>query len=215
MFTGIIRHVGVVQEVSPTPAGIRLVIDAGPLAGGLAPGDSLCVGGACLTAADVKGTSAGFDLVRETLDRTTLGRLQVGSAVNLEPALALGGKLDGHLVQGHVDAVAVVRAIRTAGQHVVEFDAPRELTDQMVPKGSVALDGVSLTIAELTDGRFAVALVPTTLRRTTLGALRRSSRVNVEADLIGKYVRRYLSAAGAGLGPAGLTPEKLREHGFM
>ena len=218
MFTGIIRHVGVVEAVRRSAGGARLAIDLGPLAKGLAPGDSVAVNGVCLTAAEVRGSRVEFDVVSETLSRTTLGALGPGDPVNLERALAVGGRLDGHLVQGHVDGVATVHAVSTGAQRGLEFDAPPDLAAAMVPKGSVAVDGVSLTLVDVAAGRFSVALVPTTLAETTLARLRVGDRVNVETDLIGKYVLKYLQQAtgqapGAGA-QAGLTPQKLKEAGF-
>ena len=211
MFTGIVQHVGRVTDVSATSAGKRLRIDLGPLAEALAPGASLAVDGVCLTASAVAGAEAEFDAVPETLGRTTLDPLVCGSRVNLERPLAAGDPLDGHIVLGHVDGTArVVRVDRSTSGHVVHL-AAAELTGQMVPKGSVALAGVSLTIAALGDGRFSVALVSATLQRTTLGELRSADLVNVELDVIGKYVRRWLAELS---GPGGLTIKKLREAGF-
>ena len=211
MFTGIIRHVGRLGAVSTTPAGRKFTVDVGPIAERLAPGDSVAVNGACLTAAEVRGGEADFDVIAETLRRTTLGELRSGARVNLEPALCPADGLDGHIVQGHVDGVASVAAVRTAGgEQLWEFAAP-ELTGEMVAKGSVAVDGVSLTLAEVGEDRFRVALVPTTLAETTLGDLGPGDKVNVECDLIGKYVRRYLEQlSGAG----GLSMDALRRSGF-
>ncbi len=212
MFTGIVQHVGRVTDVSATSAGKRLRIDLGPLAEALAPGASLAVDGVCLTASAVAGAEAEFDAVPETLGRTTLGPLVCGSRVNLERPLAAGDPLDGHIVLGHVDGTArVVRVDRSTSGHVVHLAAAAELTGQMVPKGSVALAGVSLTIADLGEGRLSVALVPATLQRTTFGELRSADLVNVELDVIGKYVRRWLAELS---GPGGLTIKKLREAGF-
>ena len=211
MFTGIVRHVGTVTGVRPGPSGRRLSIDLGPLAEALAVGDSVAVAGACLTAARVAGRTAEFDVMGETLSRTTLGTLAAGSRVNLERSLRLGDGLDGHLVQGHVDGLAEVRAIHRGGQHLIEFAACGSLTDQMVPKGSVAIDGVSLTLVGVGEGTFRVALIPTTLAQTTLGGLRVGEKVNVEADIIGKYVRRQLGTSAAG---EGITMEKLEQAGF-
>ena len=214
MFTGIIRQVSVVERLAAAPAGARLAIDVGPLAAELAAGGSLAVNGACRTVAAVGGAAAEFDVVAETLARTTLGALRRGSRVNLETPLRLGGALDGHLVLGHVDGVAEVRCVRRGGQHLVEFAAARELTDLMVSKGAVALDGVALTQTALADGRFAVALIPATLERTTLARLAAGSKVNVETDVIGKYVRRCLGAGGSAPAAGGLSLEKLKENGF-
>jgi len=195
-------------------------VELGPLAEGLGAGDSVAVGGACLTVTAVAGGAADFDVVPETLARTTLGELRPAARVNLERALRLGEPVDGHLVQGHVDGLAELRAVRReGGGWSSEFAAPRDLTGQMVPKGSIALDGVSLTLADVADGTFRVALVPTTLAQTTLGELAVGDRVNVELDVLGKYVRQYLLAMGlgreAGGRAGGLTVERLRESGFL
>jgi len=210
MFTGIIRHVGQVRRVAPAPGGKRLRIDLGPLAEGLRPGDSVAVSGACLTAAAVDGAEADFDVIAETLSRTTLGALRPGSKVNLERPLRPADALEGHIVQGHVDGVAEVKAVRRGGEWVVEFRAA-ELADQLVPKGSVALDGVSLTVVDARADGFSVALIPATLAGTTLADLRAGSKVNVEVDVIGKYVRKCLERLAGG---GALTLEKLREEGF-
>ena len=215
MFTGIIRHVGVVRNIRSAPGGKRLSIDLGPLAEGLRAGDSVAVSGACLTVAELEGAAAGFDVVAETLRRTNLGDLRAGDRVNLERSLRLGDSLDGHIVQGHVDGLAKVLAIRHGARHVVEFAAGRDLTGQMVPKGPVAIDGVSLTLVDVADSTFSVALIPTTLAETTLGGLKVGAKVNVEIDVIGKYVRQYLQQTDSREGPSGgLTLEKLKEAGF-
>jgi riboflavin synthase len=167
-----------------------------------------------------------FDIAAETVARTTLGEVRTGAKVNLERALRLGAGLDGHLVQGHVDGVGEVRRIdRAPDQWTVEFSAPSNLTDEMVEKGSVAVCGVSLTITAVRDGLFGVALIPTTWKVTTFGDMSVGSKVNIETDVIGKYIRRYLwqiaGASGEDGGPAkaggpgGLTIEKLRNAGFM
>ena len=213
MFTGIIQHVGRVLAASPQGGASRLVIAVGPLAEGLPAGGSLAVCGVCLTARCVEGTAAQFDAVAETLARTTLARLRSGARVNLERPLRLGEGLDGHLVQGHADGIAEVRSIDKAGQWLVRLAAPKELADQMVPKGSVAIDGVSLTLAEVSASGFAVALIPETLARTMLGELAPGAKVNIETDVLGKYVRKYLSSMEA-TPREGLTMEKLREAGF-
>jgi riboflavin synthase len=217
MFTGIIQHVGTIQAADPTAAGRRLSIDLGPLAEGLQPGQSIAVNGVCLTAGAVHPGRGEFDVVRETLDRTTLGRLGVGDAVNLEPALRADGLLDGHIVQGHIDTTARVHSIdRRDGRVEIHFSADADQIAQMVPKGSVAIDGVSLTLTEAAGDRFGVALIPTTLAETTLKDRHPGDAVNIELDVIGKYVRRYLQAmlAGSDTSAGGLTLEKLREAGF-
>ncbi len=214
MFTGIIETIGTVRSIGQTEAGRRLKIDLGPVCEGLRLGDSVAVSGACLTLSALDGLQGEFDIVLETLSKTTLGSLSVGSKVNLERALRLGAGLDGHLVQGHVDAIAEVRTIRRGDQWLVEFSAGSDLTEQMVPKGSVTIDGVSLTLVDVSERAFSIALIPTTLRETTLSKLVETDRVNVEADMIGKYVKKYL-AGMLGSGSSGsLTLDKLRESGF-
>ena len=214
MFTGIIQHVGVVRGVEVGQSGARLAIDLGPLAQGLREGDSVAVNGACLTVASIGSTGAKFDVVAETLRLTTLGELRGGASVNLERALAIGAGLDGHMVQGHVDGVAMVSKVGRGDQWLVELTAGRDLTDLMVTRGSVAIDGVSLTLTSVSADRFGVALIPTTLVGTTLGDVGVGRRVNIETDVIGKYVLRYLRMlADGGPGPS-VTLDKLREAGF-
>ena len=179
MFTGIVREVGRVVSFD----GRRLVVDAQTQA---AEGDSVAVDGVCLTAVD--GTRLAFDVVDETLARTTLGALKAGDRVNLEPALRAGEPLGGHLVQGHVDGLG---RVRSTGEPVW-IDAPPELLRYCVEKGSITVDGVSLTIARLDDDGFAVALVPHTLEATTLGGLAPGDPVNLEVDILAKYVEKLL-----------------------
>jgi riboflavin synthase len=214
MFTGIIRHVGSVLAVRETAGGRRLRIDLGPLVDGLVEGDSVAVDGLCLTATDIAPPAAEFDVIRESLSRSTLGGLRVGGEVNLERALRADGRLDGHIVQGHVDGVATVDRVDRGGeQWVIAFRGERPLVDQMVPKGSIAISGVSLTLVHARDNAFSVAVIPTTLKETTLADLAPGDRVNIEADILGKYVRRYLETLGGG-SSGGLTLEKLRDAGF-
>ena len=212
MFTGIVQHVGQVRSARATAAGQRVTVDLGPLAEGLRVGDSVSVAGVCLTAAAEDGQNAEFDVVPATAERSTLGSLRPGTKVNLERSLRPDRGLEGHIVQGHVDGTATVRRVQRGADWVVEFSCPVELTDAMVPRGSVAVDGVSLTIKDVRDGEFSVALIPTTLAATTLGALAIGDAVNVETDILAKYVAKLL---GRGAAPTqGLTLDKLREHGF-
>jgi riboflavin synthase len=212
MFTGIVQHVGQVRSARAAGAGQRLTVDLGPLAEGLRVGDSVSVAGVCLTAAAVDGQDAEFDVVPATAERSTLGLLRAGWKVNLERSLRPDRGLEGHIVQGHVDGTATVRRLQRGVDWVVEFTCPAELTDAMVPRGSVAVDGVSLTVKAARGGEFSVALIPTTLQATTLGALAVGDMVNVETDILAKYVAKLL---GRGAAPAqGLTLDKLREHGF-
>ena len=213
MFTGIIRHVGTVRGVGHMACGARLTIDLGPLAVGLALGDSVAISGACLTASEIDGSLVVFDVVPETLSCTTLGKLRPSARVNLERAVRADQALDGHIVQGHVDGLAMVRTIRRGGEHVIEFECASQLSEQMAAKGSIAIDGVSLTLASTQSGGFSVAVIPTTLAQTTLGDLRIGANVNIETDIIGKYVLKFLRQMG-GAAPSRLTIEKLRDAGF-
>jgi len=213
MFTGLVETIGTVRAARSTAFGRRIEIDLGPLVEGARAGDSINVSGCCQTVAELRGSVATFEAVPETLRLTTLGDLKPGDRVNLERSLAVGDRLGGHFVTGHVDGTARLAECREqGGERLWAFSAESALLGQMVPKGSVAVDGVSLTLVEAGSATFSVALIPTTLDQTTLGALRAGDRVNVEADVLGKYVLKYLAgAAGAG----GITQEKLRAAGFI
>ena len=215
MFTGIIQHVGWVESVQSSAAGMRIAIDPGPLLQGLAVGDSLAVAGACLTVSEIRGPLGLFDVVRQTLERTTLGFLKPSARVNLERAVSLGGRLEGHIVQGHVDGLAELAEQGSPAGGLWRFACCEDLTSQMVEKGSIAVDGVSLTLAEVSDNSFSVALIPHTLEHTTLGPLKPSQKVNVETDIIGKYVLSYLRRQAGACKSSGLTKETLRRAGFI
>jgi len=215
MFTGIVRHVGVVRQVTSAPGGKRLTVDLGPLIADLREGDSVAVSGVCLTVTGIRRTDTDFELVPETLQRTTLGTAVSGTKVNLERSLKVTDALDGHLVQGHVDGIAEVKTIGRGEHHEVIFTAAPELTQQMIPKGSVCIDGVSLTLVEVNERTLSVALIPATLEQTTLGELKPGVRVNVETDVIGKYVRKYIAALTGKTPGDKLTLEKLGEAGFL
>jgi len=193
MFTGIVETVGIVEEVGSADGLTRLVIDASPIAEGLEIGDSVAVNGGCLTVTANRGGRLSFEAVRETIECTSLGDLKVGSRVNLERAVRASDRLDGHIVQGHVDGVGTVRQMVRDGNDVrLQIDCDPELADCVVEKGSIAVDGVSLTVAALTPSGFEVALIPHTLELTTLRDCQPHDRVNLEADVLGKYVKRYL-----------------------
>ena len=193
MFTGIIERVGSVGAIERRGSTLRIEIDAGPVAEGVRIGDSVAVNGGCLTVTAAAGERITFEAVAETLDRTALGDLVAGSRVNLERALRADGRLDGHIVQGHVDGTGRVRELRRRDDDVrLLVECGAGLADQLVEKGSVAIDGVSLTVAGVSETGFEVALIPHTLEATTLGALRPSDRVNLEVDVLGKYVKRYV-----------------------
>ena len=195
VFTGIVRERGRVAAIDGGPAGMRLRIEAPETAAGVAVGDSVAIGGVCLTAVEVDGAELSFDAVPETLGRTSLGGLRPGAEVNVEPALRAGEPLGGHMMQGHVDGVGRVRSVEPEGDGVrIWVDAPPEILRYCVEKGSVAVDGTSLTVAALDDAGFAVALVPHTLAATTLGGLGPGDTVNLEADVLAKYVERLLAS---------------------
>ena len=194
MFTGIVRERGTVTRIDHAEGGVRLVVEAPATAAGSSVGDSISVSGVCLTAVDVADGRVAFDAVPETLARSTLGAAAGGTEVNVEPALRAGEPLGGHYVQGHVDGVGTVRSLAREGEGLrLTVEAPRELLRYCVVKGSVAVEGVSLTIAALEDDAFEVALVPHTLEVTTLGTLAIGDRVNLEVDVLAKYVERLIA----------------------
>jgi riboflavin synthase len=189
MFTGLVREVGTVASMVDG----RLTIDAPETAQGVGLGDSVAIDGVCLTVVAHDATSLSFDAVPETLNRTALGTLDHGSRVNLEPALRAGDPLGGHYVQGHVDGVGSVRSVDPEGDGArVRFEAPAALLRYIVEKGSIAVQGTSLTVASVDDTGFEVALIPHTLQATTLGALEQEQRVNLETDVLAKYVEKLL-----------------------
>ena len=197
MFTGIVRELGEVAAIDAAGGGARLTVRAPDTAAATAVGDSVSVNGVCLTAVATDDGTLAFDAVPETLERSALARLAPGSPVNLEPALRAGEPLGGHVVQGHVDGVATVVALEPEGDGArLTLDLPHELGRYAVEKGSIALDGVSLTIAALDGARIAIALVPHTLAQTTLGRLAPGDPVNVEADILAKHVERLLETRG-------------------
>jgi riboflavin synthase len=193
VFTGIIETTGRIRSIDPGGDLTRLGIETDAIASDVAIGDSVAVNGACLTVTGTHESVIHFDAVVETLEKTALGDLVVGSRVNLERALVAGGRLDGHIVQGHVDGVGRVRALERVGNDVrLAVDCPEEIRQFLLAKGSVAIDGVSLTVVDVDDAGFDVALIPLTLEHTTLGERGAGERVNLEADVLGKYVKSYL-----------------------
>jgi riboflavin synthase len=193
VFTGLVQDLGTVEAVDEAADGARLRV-ATALAGELAEGDSVAVNGVCLTATAVADGGFAADVMHETLRRSSLGRVGPGSAVNLELPLRAGDRLGGHVVQGHVDGVAIVRSARDDGfARVVTFEAPPELLRYVVAKGSIAVDGVSLTVADVEDAAFSVSLIPETLSRTTLGSAEPGRPVNLEVDVLAKYVEKLIA----------------------
>jgi riboflavin synthase len=193
VFTGLVREVGTVVSVVGAAGGVRIELDAPGIAGSARLGDSVAIDGICLTVVAVDGGRLSFDAVPETLERTSLSTLEHGSRVNLEPSLRAGEPLGGHYVQGHVDGVGVVRDVRTEGEGKrIWIDAPSGLLRYIVEKGSIALQGASLTVAGLDERGFAVALIPHTLAETTLDHLGSGDPVNLEVDVLAKYVEKLL-----------------------
>lgn len=193
MFTGLVEEVGVVEEMQQLDDAIRIAVRAPKVTEDATPGDSIAVDGVCLTVVDNANGTFTADVMRETLDRSRLGTYQTGSEVNLERALAAGQRMGGHIVQGHVDGVAEVVS-RTPSEHweVVRFTLPRQLSRYVVEKGSIAVNGTSLTVSAVGEGYFEVSLIPTTLRETTAGTLAPGDPVNLEVDIVAKYVEKMV-----------------------
>lgn len=197
MFTGLVESLATVTAVLPEPPGVRLLIEAPGMAADAALGDSICVSGCCLSIVHIDGDTLSFQLGPETLARTTLGQLTAGRHVNLERSMRLNDRLGGHLVTGHVDGAGRLASRRDEGDWTTcHFEALPTLLHHMAPKGSVAIDGVSLTVVDVDRSSFSVALIPHTLAATTLGRLVEGDAVNLETDLVFKYVARWLSTQG-------------------
>lgn len=193
MFTGLVEEIGVVEELEQLVDAVRIAVRAPKVTEDAAPGDSIAVDGVCLTVVDNAHGTFTADVMRETLDRSRLGTYEAGSQVNLERALAAGQRMGGHIVQGHVDGVAEVVS-RTPSEHweVVRFTLPKQLERYVVEKGSIAVNGTSLTVSAVGEGYFEVSLIPTTLRETTAGALTPGDPVNLEVDIVAKYVEKMV-----------------------
>ena len=217
MFTGIIEEMGVVKEVSKARQGSSVSILAKTVLEGLKVGDSVTVNGACLTVVAFARTEMKADLSPETAKVTTLGSLKAGDPVNLERAMRLGDRLGGHLVTGHVDAIGTIRARVQEGDALqLTIEAPREVLRYCVPKGSVTVDGISLTLNEVTDRGFRVTIIPHTAKVTTLGIKQVGDAVNLEADLIGKFVERLFPGRESGSQPAiQIDKEYLQRRGLI
>ena len=195
MFSGIVEALGTVAELRMEPPGCRIIVREAKIAAETKVADSICVNGCCLTVVEQNGDTFGFQAGPETLARTNLGELKPGSRVNLERALAVGGRLGGHFVSGHIDGTgALIERIDQGDWSTFWFSVPRSLAVQMASKGSIAVDGVSLTIVESQADRFSVALIPYTLAVTTLGPLTVGGTVNIETDILAKYVQRLFEA---------------------
>ena len=195
MFTGLVESLGTIDDVLPEGPGVRLLVCAAGISADAKVGDSIAINGCCLTVVSRDGDLLGFEAGSETLSRTNLGRLSRGSPVNLERSLKVGDRLGGHFVSGHIDALGTLDERRDEGPwSFLWFRVPAAFTRQMASKGSVAVDGVSLTLVEVETDRFSVALIPHTLSVTTLGRLQPGDSVNIETDLLAKYVERQLAS---------------------
>jgi riboflavin synthase len=213
MFTGIVEELGTVEMLAPRAAGARLAVRCRTVLEDLVLGGSILVNGVCLTAVEPRPGSFTADLAPETLRRSNLGELRAGSRVNLERPLSLAGRLSGHIVQGHVDGTGEFLSLEALGDENwwLRIGVPREIERYLVEKGSIAADGVSLTVAEIAGGVLAVSVIPHTFRNTTLGGYRAGARVNLECDILAKYVDKLLRKPDTA---APLTVEKLRENGY-
>jgi len=222
MFTGIIEGLGTISAMRPAGQGRRLTVTADFDLDGTRIGDSIAVNGACLTAVVVNGRRFEADVAPETLSKTTFGDDRVGDRVNLERALRLSDRLDGHLVAGHIDGRGTIRSRRkTDNAIIVSIEIPAELARYLIPKGSVAVDGTSLTVNDLNGARFDVSIIPHTATLTTIGFKPEGAAVNIETDMIGKYVARLLQAGTSGTDDAsagqggGIDMDFLSRSGFL
>jgi riboflavin synthase len=212
MFTGLVEGVGDITEMRRMAEGLRLAVAAPFPVAELALGESVAVSGACLTVVKVEGRAFQVEVSPETLARSTLSSKKVGDRVNLERALRLGDRLGGHLVTGHVDGLGVLKERRAGPEHLeLTFEMPATLAPLVIEKGSIAVDGVSLTVNSVTGTAFSVNIIPYTAKDTTMDGLKVGDGVNLETDIIGKYVARLL---GPHLAKSGLTEEFLARHGF-
>ena len=211
MFTGIIEEKGSIVELAPTG---KLKVAASRVLEGTGIGDSIAVSGVCLTVVELDDAGFTVDVTPETMRQSALAGLRTGSPVNLERSMGAGGRFGGHMVNGHVDGVGTIRGMRReANAVVIEVAVPAELSRYMVPRGSVALDGISLTVVEVSEGRFTVSVIPHTLEQTTLSEARPGTTVNIEIDIIAKYVEAFLNRK-SGEGRGGIE-EALTQGGFM
>ena len=214
MFTGIVEAIGTVKTAQPKGGGLKLSIDIAGLASQVKLGDSVAVNGLCLTTTKIQAGVIDFDVSGESINKTTVSQTKAGDKVNVELAMQAGGRFGGHIMQGHIDGTASVRSIDKKGDYWdITFAADKELLDDMVVKGSVAVSGISLTIARMDNSSFTVAIIPTTVSATVLKDIKIGDKVNIETDVICKMVKKQLKQIlpdGAGR----MTIDKLKEMGF-
>lgn len=212
MFTGIIEEIGRVEQASPYGNNLKLRINAPKFTSDLKLGDSININGACQTVIEVKDSTFTVEAVEETLKRTTLDQLKAKDSVNLERALRASDRLGGHLVSGHVDFVGRIKSVNRRDQSwFFEFEFPPNYKSLFVEKGSVAVDGISLTVVQASDNSFTVSVIPFTIKETTLGTKRIGAPVNIETDMMGKYVQRFLTLKKE---KSEITEEWLKEKGW-
>jgi riboflavin synthase len=209
MFTGLIECTGLIIAIR---SGALEISSALPL-NEISTGDSVAVNGACLTITSIRNNTLSFDISPETVMRTTFGMMQPGSKVNLERAMKLGGRLDGHLVTGHIDCIGELATVQYMDNAILlQFNLPKEQARMLVEKGSVAVDGISLTVNSVTDNGFSVSIIPHTLAKTTLSEIGTGKKVNIETDILGKYIARLIAPETV---TGGLTLNKLMQNGFI
>ena len=211
MFTGIIKEIGVVRNFGRAGDVSKLDIESVSLHKDIGIGDSVAVSGVCLTLTGKGRNLLSFDVIDETLKRSNLAGLRTGACVNLEPAVRTDGAFGGHFVTGHVDCVGTIREIRKANEHMMSVGFPENFSHLVVKKGSVAIDGVSLTVGEVTRDSFNVYIIHHTLKATTLGIKKKGDPLNIEFDIMGKYCARFLETAGTG---SRITEDFLKDKGF-
>lgn len=216
MFTGIIIELGKVYDLIKLPNGARLIVSSKNIIKETSLGDSISVNGGCLTVTEIDRAKEliSFDVSYETLKKTTLGELKKGDYVNLEPAITLNTRLGGHLVSGHVEGIGIIKAINNVGEYLtVEIEAPSEILKYCIKKGSIAIDGISLTIVDILNSSFTVVIIPHTLKMTTLGTKKIGDKVNLESDIIAKYVEKFVNKTSTSKDDQLI--EKLKNYGFI
>lgn len=217
MFTGLVKCLGIVKDAAPFGKGKRFRIALADLAGSVEIGQSVAVNGTCLTVTTLSGNEATFDAVAETVSRTNLGRLRAGDKVNLEPALKAGDALDGHMMLGHVDALADVVAVDASNpdNRVIKIALPKKICHLVAEKGSVAIDGISLTVADAGADWFTVSVIPHTWSNSTLSLRTAGDGVNLEVDVLARYAARIMQYGPVASKEGGVTEDLLRENGFL
>ncbi len=216
MFTGLIEDKGKVVSLTQSGKNWKLIVETALPVADIKIGDSIAINGACLTVEEMSGQLLTFHTLYETLDRTSLGAIKTGSSVNMERALRFGDRLDGHIVSGHIDTtVELISVEKTTTDIVVKLQVPKEYELQLIEKGSIAIDGISLTIAKLTDSYFTVHLIPVTWDHTNLSEKKTGDRINIETDVIGKYIQRQLDRTSPATKGSNITMGTLAEAGFF